>query len=215
MSTDAKAEEPQQEDQQKRITLSPLGIADEILHTGPRLVLGFVLLIGFLGVCVYAGYFAWSTACSWLSMFHNGPNVGDEFKLSLVGVMEGISLVTAGAFTVKATHMTYVKQSAISLLTGKRYELPTAYDELTSGIVKVKMAGSWIGFSSIYLLDTFVKLDNQAKIDGQELTWQAFDMRAYIHLLIIAGFVVLGIYEWISHMHQKHSTANTSADHTV
>jgi uncharacterized membrane protein YqhA len=180
-----------------------VGVVDEIMHNGARFALGAFLFLLFVIASYYVAILAWHNIHA--AFFHDGAFGEDDVTLRLVSLMDTGALVTATYFTLKATHITYVVRSGVSLLTGKLRDLPPAYQNLTSGAVKVKMASSWITYSSIYLLVSFVKMNSQAQIDGETLTWQAFDMRIYVHFALIAGFLTIGLYEWVTHKDAKHA----------
>ncbi len=181
-----------------------IGGCNELLLSGPRIIITLSLVVGLVVVIICGFHMMWDDV---YSLVGSGEKAAEDYKLGLFSVLETISLVTAGAFTISGTHLTFVMHNTVSAFTGEERKLPTAYRDLTSGAVKVKMASSWVLFLLLFLLNTFVRLRNDGTIDGHLLMVQSFDMRMKIFYAAILAFLAIGFYEWLTHRDKHHSVA--------
>jgi len=76
---------------------------------------------------------------------------------------------------------------------------PDWLEHIDPGTIKVKLASSLIGISSIHLLRTFIDI---AESDIEKIKWQII-----IHITFIASTVFLALSEYImskKHVHKEH-----------
>ena len=76
-------------------------------------------------------------------------------------------------------------------ITDKQNEL---IQEISAGSLKVKLAGSLVGISGIYLLQTFINIKNQ---ESEHVMWQVI-----IHVVFLFSALMLAYTE--RNLHQKH-----------
>ena len=76
-------------------------------------------------------------------------------------------------------------------ITDKQNEL---IQEISAGSLKVKLAGSLVGISGIYLLQTFINIKNQ---ESEHVMWQVI-----IHVVFLFSALMLAYTE--KKLHQKH-----------
>ena len=62
-------------------------------------------------------------------------------------------------------------------------------ENISSGMLKVKMSTSLIGVSSIHLLQTFINSANE--------TWESLSKQLYIHGMFLIGALILSIIDYL------------------
>jgi uncharacterized protein (TIGR00645 family) len=76
----------------------------------------------------------------------------------------------------------------------KHEDKPEWLQKIDAGTLKVKLAGSLVGISSIHLLQTFINIKNH---ESEHVMWQVI-----IHFLFLISSIMLAYTEKI--LHQKH-----------
>jgi uncharacterized protein (TIGR00645 family) len=76
----------------------------------------------------------------------------------------------------------------------KHEDKPEWLQKIDAGTLKVKLAGSLVGISSIHLLQTFINIKNH---ESEHVMWQVI-----IHFLFLTSALMLAYTEKI--LHQKH-----------
>lgn len=76
----------------------------------------------------------------------------------------------------------------------KHEDKPEWLQKIDAGTLKVKLAGSLVGISSIHLLQTFINIKNH---ESEHVMWQVI-----IHFLFLTSALMLAFTEKI--LHQKH-----------
>lgn len=112
--------------------------------------------------------------------------------LSLVDVTMVANLV---AMVIIGGYATFVSKLNLVDDTDK----PDWLEHIDPGTIKIKLASSLIGISSIHLLRSFINMDS---LDLEKLKWQII-----IHLTFIASTVFLAFSEYI--MSKKHSAQHS------
>ncbi|KAB8033753.1 TIGR00645 family protein [Fluviispira multicolorata] len=125
-------------------------------------------------------------------------NVSTELQillgiLSLVDVTMVANLV---AMVIIGGYATFVSKLNLDHHDDK----PDWLDHIDPGAIKVKLASSLIGISSIHLLRSFIDID---KMDIDKIKWQII-----IHMTFIASTVFLALSEYIMSKKQAHSNNN-------
>ncbi|WP_186643886.1 TIGR00645 family protein [Fluviispira vulneris] len=110
--------------------------------------------------------------------------------LSLVDVTMVANLV---AMVIIGGYATFVSKLNLDHHDDK----PDWLDHIDPGAIKVKLASSLIGISSIHLLRSFIDID---KMEADKIMWQII-----IHMTFIASTVFLSLTEYIMSKKQTHS----------
>ncbi len=76
----------------------------------------------------------------------------------------------------------------------KHEDKPEWLQKIDAGTLKVKLAGSLVGISSVHLLQTFINIKNH---ESEHVMWQVI-----IHFLFLTSALMLAFTEKI--LHQKH-----------
>lgn len=66
-------------------------------------------------------------------------------------------------------------------------------EKVSSGMLKVKMATSIMGVTSIHLLQTFINVD----INHAAVTWEIIYKQVFIHGTIIVGSLILAVIDYL------------------
>lgn len=117
--------------------------------------------------------------------------------LSLVDVTMVANLV---AMVIIGGYATFVSKLNLDHHDDK----PDWLDHIDPGAIKVKLASSLIGISSIHLLRSFIDID---KMETSKIMWQII-----IHMTFIASTVFLALSEYI--MSKKNANHNTNQTHS-
>ncbi len=179
-------------------------------HTGNQLVRLFE-------ACIYAG--RWLCAPMYVGLLCVLAIYVYKFGQQLLELLHTASTIDETRLMVVAltfVDVTMVGHLIIMIITGsysifvKRFEVlhdedrPQWLDKITAGTLKVKMATSLIGVSSIHLLKDF--------IDAEKLGWELIYKHALIHGVFLASTIALAMADKLSHS-QSSDTAKETSHH--
>jgi uncharacterized protein (TIGR00645 family) len=147
------------------------------------------LYLGLIVVqCIYAYKFIFE-------LFHivGSARVSTELQLLLgiLGLVDFTMVANLVAMVIIGGYATFVSKLNLDHHDDK----PDWLDHIDPGTIKVKLASSLIGISSIHLLQSFIDIDD---INMEKIKWQII-----IHMTFIASTVFLSLSEYM--MSKKHS----------
>lgn len=136
-------------------------------------------------------------------IFHivSSASVSTELQLllAILGLVDVTMVANLVGMVIIGGYATFV--SKINLF--NHPDKPDWLDHIDPGTIKIKLASSLIGISSIHLLRTFIDIK---EIDSEKIKWQVV-----IHMTFIASTVFLALSEYI--MSKKH--ANNSFEQKI
>lgn len=81
-----------------------------------------------------------------------------------------------------------------------------AGENVSSGMLKVKMSTSLIGVSSIHLLQTFINAEN--------IQWSSLEKQLYIHGIFLVGALILAVIDYLHCASEKDEKKEENTNHT-
>lgn len=164
---------------------------DQTIYSGRWLVAPMYFGL-FVALVIYCYKFFLQIA----ELCHDASHVG-ESELML-RVLSLVDLTMVGALVVMIMIGGY--SSFIRKLNLKGVKLPNWLERITGGTLKIKMATSLIGVSSIHLLKDFISVDT--------ISWDTISKHVLIHLVFLLSAVALVLTEKWGHVEKTDTNSH-------
>ena len=145
----------------------------------------------YLGLIIVQGIYTYKFIVELIHIIGNAY-VSTELQLLLgiLGLVDVTMVANLVAMVIIGGYATFVSKLDLK----NHADKPDWLDHIDPGAIKVKLASSLIGISSIHLLRTFIDIK---EVDANKIKWQVI-----IHMTFIASTIFLAFSEYI--MSKKH-----------
>lgn len=123
-------------------------------------------------------YLYWFTGDVWHMLSHAQTMSNEEGMLIILELVDIVMIANLIKMIISGSYTSFITKD----------HSETA-EKSSSGLLKVKMASSLVGVSSIHLLQSF--------INSEKLDWDTITKQIWIHLMFLVGALVLMIIEYI------------------
>ncbi|MGX6449318.1 TIGR00645 family protein [Patulibacter sp. S7RM1-6] len=127
-----------------------------------------------------------------------------DIMLIVLGLVDVVMIANLLIMVIIGGYETFVSRIRMS----GHPDQPEWLSHVNPNVLKVKLAMSIIGISSVHLLKTFIEAGEPNGPTGEVMMWQTL-----IHMAFIASAVALSFIDWLSQraLHLEHQRAATSA----
>jgi uncharacterized protein (TIGR00645 family) len=143
----------------------------------------YLLLLGYLAMAIVLASFLLNMTWDALQLAWNMH--GTEVSARTIGILEvldNIMIANVVYLIIRGSYMVYVRDSD-----QPHSSRPQAFNHLTPGGLKERMAASLVGVSSVHLLQVLINVGNEA---SGYVSWHDIGIKVGIHMMLIIGLVV-------------------------
>lgn len=128
----------------------------------------------------------------WEMLLHVNKSKEVEFMLGILGLIDVTMVANLLAMVIIGGYATFVSKLDLE----EHPDRPDWLSHIDPGTIKVKLAASLIGISSIHLLKAFVDIENE---NPEHIKWKIF-----IHMTFLGSAILLAWTDKIMQKEKKH-----------
>lgn len=123
-------------------------------------------------------YLYWFTGDVWHMITHAKTMSNEEGMLVILELVDVVMVASLIKMIISGSYTSFISK-----------DHSETSEKSSSGLLKVKMASSLVGVSSIHLLQSF--------INSEKLDWDTINKQIWIHIMFLIGAIILMVIEYI------------------